>query len=86
MEHRLRPPYTAYELLLIDADLVHLQRVVPLEVAASNPVFPFLYWQRRVTLILETRHLFPAQLAVASALLDLIESTNTGDRLLAKAS
>lgn len=86
MDYHLRPPYTAYELLLIDAELVHLQRVVPLEVAASNPVLPLLYWQRRVTRILAARHPLPAQLAVASALLDVIESANTGDRLLAKAS
>ncbi|WP_250478410.1 MULTISPECIES: hypothetical protein [unclassified Caballeronia] len=86
MEPQPYPPSAAYELLLIDADLGHLQRAIALEVVARNPVLPLTYWRRRVTRILETRHLLPAQLAVARALLDLIESTSPSERLLAKAS
>lgn len=77
MERRLHPPAAAYELLLIDADLEHLHRAVALEVAAPRPVLPLTYWRRRVAQIVETRHLLPAQLAVACALMDLLESTST---------
>ena len=86
MEPQPHPPSAAYELLLIDADLGHLQRAVALEIVARNPVLPLTYWRRRVTRILETRHLLPAQLAVARALMDLIESSSPSERLLAKAS
>ncbi len=86
MERHLHPPSAAYELLLIDADLEHLHRAIALEVAAARPVLPLTYWRRRVTQIIETRHLLPAQLAVACALMDLIESTSTSNPLLAKAS
>ena len=85
MEQHHLPPSAAYELLLIDADLEHLHRAVALEVAAARPVLPLTYWRRRVMRILEARHLLPAQLAVACALMDLIESTDTRNQTIAKA-
>ncbi|MCG7400395.1 hypothetical protein [Caballeronia zhejiangensis] len=86
MEPQPHPPSAAYELLMIDADLGHLQRAVALEIVARNPVLPLTYWRRRVTRILETRHLLPAQIAVACALMDLIESSSPSERSFAKAS
>ncbi|WP_053573080.1 hypothetical protein [Caballeronia cordobensis] len=71
---------------MIDADLGHLQRAVALEIVARNPVLPPTYWRRRVTRILETRRLLPAQVAVACALMDLIDSSSPSERSLAKAS
>ncbi|KXV03234.1 hypothetical protein CR51_18820 [Caballeronia megalochromosomata] len=86
MEPDRHPAPSAYELLLADADLVHLRSVISMEVADPNRVFPLFYWRRRVTRLLETRHLLPAQLAAASSLLDIIESASPDVRPLAKAS
>ncbi|BAO88206.1 hypothetical protein [Caballeronia cordobensis] len=72
---------SAYELLKTDAELAHLRILVDSEVHNVSPVFPLSYWRSRVVHILETRHLFPAQLAIASALMDLIECADGVDRL-----
>lgn len=79
-------PTGSYELRLTDADLAHLRIVIPDEVRDRNRVLPLAYWRRRVMQILETRHLVPAQLAVASALLAQIDSAVETETPLAKAS
>ncbi|WP_250469578.1 hypothetical protein [Caballeronia sp. GAFFF2] len=79
-------PTGSYELRLTDADLAHLRIVIPDEVRDRNRVLPLAYWRRRVMQILETRHLVPAQLAVASALLAQIDSAVEAETPLAKAS
>ncbi|MDR5806331.1 hypothetical protein [Caballeronia sp. LZ001] len=71
---------------MIDADLGHLLRAVALEIVARNPMLPLTYWRRRVTRILETRHLLPAQMAVASKLKVLIESSSPSERLIVTTS
>jgi hypothetical protein len=76
---------SAYELLQTDAELVHLRIVVSSEVRDVSRVFPLSYWRSRVAHILDSRHLFPAQLAIASALMDLIDYA-ADIRTLAKAS
>lgn len=64
---------SGYELLQSDAELAHLRIVVSSEVRNVIRVFPLRYWRSRVAYTLERQHLFPAQLAIGSALMDLIE-------------
>lgn len=69
------PEFTnsAYDLRVTDADLAHLRTMVQAESRSVSPVFPLPYWRRRVVVVMATRHLLPAQLAVASALLAQID-------------
>ena len=66
-------PNSAYDLMHTDADLAHLRTMVQAESRCVTPVLPLCYWRRRVADVMATRHLLPAQLALARALLAQID-------------
>ena len=86
MDYTAPSPRSSYELLLNDAELAHLSGAVAMEVRKRGRVFPLSYWRRRVERILETRHLLPAQLTIACALLKKIDAADDNGLPLAKAS
>ncbi|SAK65786.1 hypothetical protein AWB80_03105 [Caballeronia pedi] len=85
MEPRDLFPVGAYELRLTDIDLAHLRAVVPCEVKNPRRVLPLAYWRWRVSQLLASKHLMPAQLTIAHALLDQIDA-GVESAPLAKAS
>ncbi|KXV16124.1 hypothetical protein CR51_01705 [Caballeronia megalochromosomata] len=74
MEARDQFPTSASELRSTDAELEHLRKMIAIAVRHRETFFPLNYWRARVTAILATSHLLPAQLRIASALLDQIET------------
>ena len=86
MDYTAPSPRSSYELLLNDAELAHLSGAVAMEVRNRGRVFPLSYWRRRVERILETRHLLPAQLTIACALIEKIDAADDYGLPLAKAS
>jgi hypothetical protein len=73
MDINSRPPLSAYQLRLNDIELRHLRIAISAELRNSRHAFSLAYWHNRVLLILESRHLLPAQFALASALLDQLK-------------
>jgi hypothetical protein len=70
----------ARELRSTDAELAHLRNMMAIVIRHRDSVLPLTYWRTRVTTILATNHLLPAQLHVASALLAQIDAITEGDR------
>lgn len=77
MEARTTFPTSSSELRSTDAELAHLRNMIAMAVRHRETAFPLNYWRARITAILATNHLLPAQLRVASALLAQIDSVTT---------
>ncbi|WP_250523567.1 MULTISPECIES: hypothetical protein [unclassified Caballeronia] len=78
MEARAKFPTSSSELRSTDAELAHLRNMIAMAVRNREAALPLNYWRVRVSAILATSHLLPAQLRIASALLaqiDLVTST-----------
>jgi hypothetical protein len=86
MEPRNILPLSAYELRLVDSDLAHLQSVVRMVTTESNRALPLSYWRQRIGQILRTRHLIPAQLAIASTVLAQLSTESDMPELFGQAS
>lgn len=69
-----RYPTSASELRSTDAELAHLRVMIAIAVRHRETFFSRSYWRARVTSLMATSHLLPAQLHVASALLAQIDS------------
>ncbi len=74
MDARDRYPTSASELRSTDAELAHLRIMIAITVRHRGTFFPRNYWRARVTALMSTSHLLPAQLHIASALLAQIDS------------
>ncbi|BBU33494.1 hypothetical protein BTHE68_72280 (plasmid) [Burkholderia sp. THE68] len=77
MEAKANFPTSSSELRSTDTELAHLRNMIAMAVRHREAAFPLNYRRVRVTSILATSHLLPAQLRVASALLAQIDSVTT---------
>jgi hypothetical protein len=64
---------------LIDQDLAHIRRVMPLSLSGdmAGPILPAPYWRKRLHRLLETGHVNKGQLGEIDSLLHLLDEYDT---------
>nr|WP_321929417.1 hypothetical protein [Paraburkholderia guartelaensis] len=60
---------------LIDQDIAHIRRVMPLSLAGDfgGPILPALYWRQRLHRLLDTGHVNKGQLCEIDSLLLILD-------------
>jgi len=60
---------------LIDQDIAHIRRVMPLSLAGDfgGPILPASYWRRRLHRLLDTGHVNKGQLSEIDSLLLIVD-------------
>ncbi|MFT0172052.1 hypothetical protein ACLKMY_24080 [Paraburkholderia mimosarum] len=71
-EHRLGGHAMSH---LIDQDIAHIRRVIPLSLAGDlgGPIIPATYWRQRLHGLLDTGHVNKSQLADIDSLLLMLD-------------
>jgi hypothetical protein len=66
---------------LIDQDIAHIRRVMPLSLSGdlAGPILPPLYWRQRLHRLLDTGHVNKGQLGEIDSLLHLLDAHDTRD-------
>lgn len=64
---------------LIDQDIAHIRRVMPLSLSGDfgGPILPALYWRKRLHRLLDTGHVNKGQLGEIDSLLLLLDEHDT---------
>ncbi len=64
---------------LIDQDIAHIRRVMPLSLSGdlAGPILPAPYWRQRLHRLLETGHVNKGQLGEIDSLLHLLDAHDT---------
>jgi hypothetical protein len=77
---RAIPHLCAYDLLVIDADIVHIRMAIEREFDSRfpRPVLPHLYWRDRLLRLVNTFHLLPQQSGAIDELLRRLDRYEDG--------
>ncbi len=64
---------------LIDQDIAHIRRVMPLSLSGDmgGPILPAPYWRKRLHRLLETGHVNKGQLGEIDSLLHMLDEHDT---------
>ncbi|MFP6559839.1 hypothetical protein WJ542_16295 [Paraburkholderia sp. B3] len=64
---------------LIDQDIAHIRRVMPLSLSGdlAGPILPTPYWRKRLHHLLDTGHVNKGQLGEIDSLLHLLDAHDT---------
>jgi hypothetical protein len=64
---------------LIDQDIAHIRRVMPLSLSGdlAGPILPSPYWRQRLHRLLDTGHINKGQLGEIDSLLHLLDAHDT---------